>query len=76
MEEFDDYSDRYRAPMLVEGVIMKIEQASAEYLNPDGTIKAGCKGKVNDWEKENKVKLYWNSWFDVRHCELRSFVLT
>ena len=49
---------------------MKIEQAAAEYLNPDGTIKPGCTGKVNDWEKENKIKLYWNSWFDVSCAHL------
>jgi len=70
MDEFDDCSDRYRAPMLVEGVIMKIEEAAAEYLNPDGTIKPGCIGKVNDWEKENKIKLFWNSWFDVSGAHL------
>ena len=65
MEEFDDCSDRYRAPMLVEAVIMKIEHAAADYLNPDGTIRPGCKQRVEDWERQHKIKLYWNSWFEV-----------
>ena len=51
--------------MLVEAVIMKIEHAAADYLNPDGTIRPGCKQRVEDWERQRKIKLYWNSWFEV-----------
>jgi len=29
------------------------------------TIKAGCVGRVERWEREHKIKLYWNNWFDV-----------
>ena len=51
--------------MLVEATIQAIEQAAAELLNPDGSIKAGCVGRVERWEREHKIKLYWNNWFDV-----------
>ena len=64
-DEFADFSGHARAPMLVEDVIRRIEAASADLLNPDGTIKDRCKGRVADWEREHKIKLQWNNWFDV-----------
>ena len=62
---FDDCSEQYFAPMLTENVIEKIEKAAALYLNADGSIKQGMKHLVDVWETHNKIKLYWNSWFDV-----------
>ena len=57
---------RSGAPRLVEDVMRKIQEASERFLNPDGTIQDECIGKVHDWEKENRIKLYWNNSFDVR----------
>ena len=62
-EEFA--SSEARLPTLVESVIMKIEEAAAKFLEDDGSIKQGCIGSVAAWEKENRIKLYWNNWFDV-----------
>ena len=56
--------------MVVEGVIQKIEAATTLYLKADGTIMPGKIGAVASWEKENKIKLCWNSWFDVSLCFL------
>jgi hypothetical protein len=67
--EFADCSGRSRTPMLVEDVIRKVQEAAAELLNPDGTIKGGCIGKVQDWEKEHKIKLQWNNWWDVSFAQ-------
>ena len=64
-DEFADFSGCARPAMLVEATIQAIEQAAAELLNPDGSIKAGCVGRVERWEREHKIKLYWNNWFDV-----------
>jgi hypothetical protein len=46
------FSTKPGAPRLVENVIMirKIEEASAEYLEEDGTIKNGQIGKVAEWK--------------------------
>jgi hypothetical protein len=63
--EFADCSGRSRTPMLVEDVIRKVKEAAADLLNSDGTIKVGCIGRVQDWEKEHKIKLQWNNWWDV-----------
>ena len=73
-EEFADCSGRSRTPMLVEDVIRKVEEASARYLNPDGTIKVGCIGRVQSWEKENKIKLRWNNWWDVSLARVFPFL--
>ena len=73
-EELDDCSDQFREPMLVEGVIIEIEKAAAEFLNDDGTIKDGCIKKVEDWEKLHKIKLQWNNWFDVSDLLLGSLL--
>ena len=64
-DEFADFSGCARPAMLVEATIQAIEQAAADLLNPDGSIKAGCVGRVERWEREHKIKLYWNNWFDV-----------
>jgi hypothetical protein len=46
----------------VESGIAKIEDAASELrvLEADGSIKHGCIGRVEAWEKENRIKLYWN----------------
>ena len=75
--EFADCSGRSRTPMLVEDVIRKlrkVKEASADFLNPDGTIKVGCIGKVQDWGKEHKIKLQWNNWWDVSVAQLFCFL--
>ena len=64
-QEFASWTRSSGVPRLVEDVIRKIEEASAELLNPDGTIRDGCIGRVQEWEKENRIKLHWNNWFDV-----------
>ena len=64
-EEYADCSGRPRPPMLVCEIMRKIEQASAELLNRDGSIQQGKIGKVDEWEKMHKIKLHWNNWFDV-----------
>ena len=64
-DEFASVSSEARLPTLVESVIMKIEEAAAKFLEDDGSIKQGCIGSVAAWEKENRIKLYWNNWFDV-----------
>ena len=56
--------------MLVEGVIWKREAAAALYLKAEGTKLPGKIGAVASWEKENKIKLRWNNWFDVSLCFL------
>ena len=56
--------------MLVEGVIQEIEADAAMYLKADGSILPGKIGSVALWEKENKIKLRWNNWFDVSLCFL------
>ena len=53
------------SPMLMEGVIWKIQAAAALYLHQDGSILPGKIGAVTSWEKENKIKLRWNNWVDV-----------
>ena len=63
--EFASWSRRPGAPKLVEAVIQKIEEAAAELLEADGSIKRGCVGRVEAREKENRIKLHWNNWFDV-----------
>jgi len=65
-QEFASWTRRSGAPKLVENVVMKIKEASAELLNKDGTIRDGCIGRVHDWEKANRIKLHYNNWFDVR----------
>jgi hypothetical protein len=59
-DEFDSWTRRPGAPRLVEDIIWKIEEASAEYLEEDGIIKNGKNGKVAEWELENRIKLHWN----------------
>lgn len=66
--EFADADRPPGAPMLVEGIIQKIQAAAALYLQPDGSIRPGKVGLVAAWEKENKIKLRWNNWFDVSLC--------
>ena len=67
--EFTSWSRRPGAPKLVEAVIQKINEAATELLEADGSIKRGCVGRVEAWEKENRIKLHWNNWFDVSfHC--------
>jgi len=51
--------------MLVEEMIRKIEAAAAEYLDRDGKIIQGHVGHVDEWEREHKIKLHWNNWFEV-----------
>ena len=63
--QFASWSRRPGAPKLVEAVIQKIEEAAAELLEADGSIKRGCVGRVEAREKENRIKLHWNNWFDV-----------
>lgn len=63
--EFADAERLAGTPMLVEGVIRKIRAASALYLKQDGSIISGKVGHVAAWEKEHKIKLRWNNWFDV-----------
>ena len=58
--------------MLVEDVIRKVQDAAADFLNPDGTIKVGCIGRVQEWEKEHKIKLQWNNWWDVSFAQFFS----
>ena len=64
-EEYADWSGVPRQPMLVEHIIQKMETASADFLNRDGSIQHGKIHQVQNWEKENKIKLYWNNWFNV-----------
>jgi hypothetical protein len=64
-DEFDSGTRRPGVPRLVEDIIWKIEEASAEYLEEDGIIKNGKIGKVAEWELENRIKLHWNIWFHV-----------
>jgi hypothetical protein len=64
-DEFDDITGTPRTPMLVEHVIGEIRSASARFLNADGTIKLRCKAAVAEWEKQHKIRLHWNNWFDV-----------
>ena len=49
----------------MEAVVQKIEEAAVELLEADGSIKRGCVGRVEAWEKENRIKPHWNNWFDV-----------
>ena len=50
----------------MEAVIQKIEEAAVELLEADGSIKRGCVGRVEAWEKENRIRLHRNNWFEVR----------
>ena len=65
-QEFASWTRSSWAPRLVEDAIRKIEEASAELLYPGGAIRDRCIGKVEQWEKENRIMLHWNNWFDVR----------
>ena len=49
----------------MDAVLPKIEEAAAELLEANGSIKCGYVGKVEAWENENRIKLHWNNWFDV-----------
>ena len=49
----------------MEAVIQNIDEAAAELLEANGSIKRGCVSRVDIWEKENRTKLHWNNWFDV-----------
>ena len=64
-DEFASWSRKPGAPKLVEAVIEKIREASQEFIEVDCSIKRGCVGNVEAWEKENRIKLHWNNWFDV-----------
>jgi hypothetical protein len=64
-DDFADATGRAFSPMMVEDVIRRIEEASAEYLDRDGNILEGKIGAVERWEHEHKIKLHWNNWFDV-----------
>ena len=69
-EDYADCSDITCPPMLVEDTIRKIEEASAKFIDSDGRIMRGNNSKVDAWEKEHKVKLHWNNWFDVSFAQL------
>ena len=73
-EEFADSSDNVRAPILVEDTIRSIEEASAEFLDSNGNIKHGNKANVDEWEKQHKIKLHWNNWFEVSFAPLFRFL--
>ena len=73
-EEYADVSGIARPPILVEDTIRRIEKASAKFLNHDGSIPHGNNKKVDDWEKEHKIKLHWNNWFDVSFAPLFGFL--
>jgi len=64
-DDFAEATGRAFSPMMVEDVIRKLEEASAEYLDRDGNILDGKIGAVEKWEREHKIKLHWNNWFDV-----------
>ena len=68
--EFADAGRPPGSPMLVEGVMQKIEAAAALYLKAEGTKLPGKIGAVASWEKVNKIKLRWNNWFNVSLCSL------
>ena len=53
---YADCSGRPRPEMLVDEIIWKIETAIAQYLDLNGNA-----GRVDAWEKEHKIKLYWNN---------------
>ena len=73
-EDYADCSDITCPPMLVEDTIRKIEEASAKFIDSDGRIMRGNNSKVDAWEKEHKVKLHWNNWFDVSFAPLFRFL--
>jgi len=62
------------APILVEDTIRKIEAASAQFFAADGSIPHGNHKKIDEWEKEHKIKLRWNNWFDVSLSPLFHFL--
>jgi hypothetical protein len=70
-DDFADATGRAFSPMMVEDVIRRIEEASAEYLDRDGNTLDGKIGAVARWEHEHKIKLHWNNWFDVSHLPPR-----
>ena len=63
-----------RPPMLVEDAIRRIEEASDKFVGPYGRILRGNTQKLDAWEKEHKIKLHWNNWFDVSFAPLFSFL--
>jgi len=73
-EDYADCSDITCPPMLVEDTIWRIEEASAKFVGPDGRILRGNTQKLDAWEKEHKIKLHWNNWFDVSFAPLFSFL--
>ncbi len=73
-EEYADFNDIARPPILVEDTIRRIEKASAELLDSNGCIIHGNNQKVEAWEKEHKIKLHWNNWFDVSFTLLFRFL--
>ena len=36
--------------------------------------KQGHVGHVDEWEREHKIKLHWNNWFDVSFAQLCRFL--
>ena len=69
-EAFADCSGIVRPPILVEDTIRRIEAASAQFFDSNGSIIHGNKSKVDEWEREHKIKLHWNNWFDVSFTPL------
>jgi len=53
-DDFADATGRAFSPMMVEDVIMRIEEASAEYLDHDGNILDGKIGAVERWEHDSR----------------------
>jgi hypothetical protein len=75
---WEDYADSSGTlswqPILVEDTIRKIEAASAQFFAADGSIPHGNHKKIDEWEKEHKIKLRWNNWFDVSLSPLFHFL--